>query len=62
VLIAVVAASRALLGVHWLTDILAGLAVGYCWYVICAVLFGGRAQRLGGPMTARPPGTVDIVR
>jgi undecaprenyl-diphosphatase len=48
-----VAASRALLGVHWLTDIIAGLAIGYSWFVICAVLFGGRAQRLGDPVTAR---------
>jgi len=52
-----VAASRALLGVHWLTDIVAGVAIGYGWFLICAVLFGGRAQRLGDPVTARPHGT-----
>ena len=52
-----VAASRALLGVHWLTDIVAGVAIGYGWFLICAVVFGGRAQRLGDPLTARPHGT-----
>jgi len=52
-----VAASRALLGVHWFTDIVAGAAIGYGWFLICAVLFGGRTQSLGDPLTARPHGT-----
>jgi undecaprenyl-diphosphatase len=45
-----VAASRALLGVHWLTDVIAGLAVGWGWFMIVAIVFGGRAQRLGDPV------------
>jgi undecaprenyl-diphosphatase len=49
-----VAASRALLGVHWLTDIVAGVTIGYGWFLVCAVVFGGRAQRLGDPLTAWP--------
>ncbi|WP_157970757.1 phosphatase PAP2 family protein [Nakamurella deserti] len=50
VLIAVaVAASRALLGVHWLTDVVAGAALGYGWFLVVTVLFGGRALRLGRP-------------
>jgi len=52
-----VAASRALLGVHWFTDIIAGVTIGYGWFLICAVVFGGRAQRLGDPLTDRPQGT-----
>ena len=51
-----VAASRALFGIHWWTDIVAGVAIGYSWFLICAVVFGGRAQRLGDPLTAHPQG------
>lgn len=52
-----VAASRAMLGVHWLSDVIAGLAVGLGWFLLCAVMFGGRAQRLGDPVSADPTGT-----
>jgi undecaprenyl-diphosphatase len=44
-----VAASRALLGVHWLTDVIAGLALGWGWFLLCALAFGGRLQFLGAP-------------
>lgn len=45
-----VAASRALLGVHWLTDVIAGLVVGWTWFFVSAIAFGGRIVRLGEPV------------
>jgi membrane-associated phospholipid phosphatase len=40
-----VAASRVLLDVHWLTDVIAGLALGWAWFAVCAIAFGGRILR-----------------
>ena len=42
-----VAASRVLLAVHWVTDVVAGLALGWAWFALCAVAFGGRMLRFG---------------
>jgi membrane-associated phospholipid phosphatase len=49
VIAGLVAASRALLGVHWVTDVVAGLVVGWTWFLLVAVIFGGRLQRFGEP-------------
>lgn len=48
-----VAATRALLGVHWLTDVVAGLAVGWACFVASAVVFGGRMMTFGEPIASR---------
>jgi membrane-associated phospholipid phosphatase len=57
-----VAASRVLLDVHWLTDVIAGLALGWAWFATCAIAFGGRIMAFGAPVEAaqdaaesRPP-------
>ena len=44
-----VAASRVLLGFHWLSDVVAGLAFGWAWFAICAIAFGGRFLSFGEP-------------
>ena len=59
-----VAGSRVLLDVHWLSDVIAGLALGAAWFSICAIAFGGRLLRFGATAdeaarvvdaTPRPP-------
>jgi hypothetical protein len=42
-----VAASRVLLDVHWVTDVIAGLSLGWAWFALCAIAFGGRILRFG---------------
>ena len=37
-----VAASRVLLDLHWLSDVVGGLALGWAWFALVAVVFGGR--------------------
>jgi membrane-associated phospholipid phosphatase len=35
-----VAASRVLLDLHWFTDVIGGLALGWAWVAICAITVG----------------------
>jgi undecaprenyl-diphosphatase len=45
-----VAGSRVLLDVHWLSDVIAGVALGWAWFAVCAIAFGGRRLRFAEPL------------
>jgi membrane-associated phospholipid phosphatase len=47
-----ISCTRVFLGVHWLTDVLAGLALGWAWFGMCTIAFGGRMLRFAAPVEA----------
>jgi undecaprenyl-diphosphatase len=64
---AAVACTRVFLGAHWTSDVIGGLLLGWTWFAVCAVAFGGRILRLGQPAEeaaapdpARPPGDTSV--
>jgi membrane-associated phospholipid phosphatase len=44
-----VATSRVLLDFHWVSDVVAGVMLGWAWFALCAIAFGGRMLRFGAP-------------
>ena len=44
-----VACSRVMLGVHWLSDTVAGVLFGWAWVCAVSIAFGGRLLRFGAP-------------
>jgi membrane-associated phospholipid phosphatase len=55
-----VAVSRVLLDVHWLTDVLGGLALGWAWFAACAIAFGGRLLSFGAAAQAMGRGAAEV--
>ena len=54
-----VACSRVLLDLHWLSDVVAGLALGWGWFAVCAIAFGGPMLRFGAPVEEAALNTPD---
>jgi membrane-associated phospholipid phosphatase len=54
-----VALSRVFLDVHWLSDVLGGLALGWAWFAACAIAFGGRLLSFGATAQAAGRGEVE---
>lgn len=55
-----VALSRVFLDVHWLTDVLGGLALGWAWFAACAIAFGGRLLSFGAAAQAAGRGAEEV--
>jgi membrane-associated phospholipid phosphatase len=47
-LVALIAFSRLILGVHYLSDVLGGASVGFAWLMLCLLALELRRARAGG--------------
>ena len=45
-----VACSRVLLDFHWVSDVVAGVTLGWAWFAICAIAFGSRMLDISAPV------------
>jgi undecaprenyl-diphosphatase len=54
-----VALSRVFLDVHWLSDVLGGLALGWAWFAACAIAYGGRLLSFGAAAQAAGRGEAE---
>jgi len=52
-----VACSRVMLDLHWTSDVVAGLALGWAWFAACAIAFGGWLLEFGAPVERAAGGT-----
>jgi membrane-associated phospholipid phosphatase len=41
-----------MLGAHWLTDVIAGAALGWACFALCSIAYGGRLLQFGAPVEA----------
>jgi undecaprenyl-diphosphatase len=57
-----VACSRVMLDLHWTSDVVAGLALGWGWFAACAIAFGGWLVEFGAPVerAAAPTGATAV--
>ena len=57
-----VACSRVMLDLHWPSDVVAGLALGWAWFAACAIAFGGWLLEFGAPVerSASPGGPARV--
>ena len=39
-----------MLDLHWTSDVVAGLALGWAWFAACAIAFGGWLLEFGAPV------------
>ena len=57
-----VACSRVMLDLHWSSDVVGGLALGWGWFAVCAIAFGGWLVEFGAPVerVAADPGPAPV--